>query len=81
MDTLTDLIILIAILVLVVPIIGYVFSKSAGKSRGSSGNIVLGATDGFLNRDKQSAVHYVVEEKTKKMEEIFTDEPNKKAPD
>ena len=79
-DTLIDLIVLLLILVLVVPIIGYVFLKSVGKSKGSATNIVLGATDGFLDKDKQTAIHYVMEEKTQKMEEDFTDEPGKKAP-
>ena len=76
-----DFIIILLLLVLVVPAIGYVFYKSVGNSKGSATNIVLGATDGFLNKDKQNAIHYVIEEKTQKMEEDFTDEPNKKAPE
>ena len=79
-DTIIDLILVLILLVLVVPVIGYVFYKSVGNSKGSATNIVLGATDGFLDKDKQSAIHYVMEEKTKKMEEDFTDEPYKKAP-
>ena len=70
-NAIIDLILILVLLVLVVPIIGYVFSKSVGKNKGSATNIVLGATDGFQNKEKQSAIHYVVEEKTKKNERRF----------